>query len=99
MNALENRKLPEDLSFVLYQKLARELTHLEEDLTPSLAGRLIREAVDLLPGYLVRVGPSYDRLILRKMEDQAQEMELNIRDAIDSLLIIWNDYHKLLERK
>lgn len=99
MNSISNSKNgPQDpLSFILYQKLARELTNLEEDLTPRLAGRLIREALDLLPGFLVRGGPDYDRLILKKMDDPSHEVELSIRDAIDSLMVIWDDYHRIQE--
>ncbi len=89
---------PRVLSLVIFQKLQNDLTQLEEELTPRKAGELIREGLDLLPGYRALPGREIHQIRLREEaapdRPEGEEKVIDIRDAVDSLLLLWNDYLK-----
>jgi hypothetical protein len=80
------------LSLVLYKKLTKDLTAFEEDMTQKAARKLITDAINLLPGYSAENTDRLNVILIRKTDDQSDGVSVNIQDAIDSLMIIWEDY-------
>ncbi|MCB1167315.1 MAG: hypothetical protein KDK37_09480 [Leptospiraceae bacterium] len=86
---------PRAVSLILFQYLSRQLSELE-DLDPQNARVLINKGLSLIPGLNVEGDPKSDVVTLRFDDDpDEQEIPFSIRDAIDSLMVLWRDYSRL----
>ena len=86
-------------AIVVYHALRSDLARLDEDdeLDERRARSMILRAVNLLPGYEAAPDDERDHLLFIHKENQSP-VQLNIQDAIDSLLIVWRDFRKLTGR-
>jgi len=84
-------------SFILFQKITNEFSHLEDDsLSPVRARRILLSALSLIPGIQVKEIYGENRVVLSHASAPDQTYEMHIQDSIDGLLILWNDYMKNL---
>ncbi len=87
------------LSLILFKKLTHDLKEFDDDMTEKTAARLIAEAVSLIPGFTVTRGEKAGIIYIKKEDsagsDDPRGTPVNIQDAIDSLIIVWEDYQKL----
>lgn len=91
--------LPDEraISLILFQYLSLRLSQLEE-LDESTARALILKGLSLIPGLDVDETDD-DRLMLHFEDDpEAKEIPFSMRDAIDSLMVVWRDYSRLQNR-
>lgn len=89
---------PRVLTLVVFQKLHQELSEIEGPLTYQRAASLIRRSINHLPGYRAEKGSNEHILVVTNEYDPENVLEMNIRDAIDSLMIVWNDFRELMDR-
>ncbi len=89
---------PRVLTLIIFQKLQKELIYIDESLRPDRAASIIRRSINGIPGF--RAEKTRDEFILIVTNEASKKnvMEMNIRDAVDSLIIVWNDYRTLMER-
>lgn len=80
------------LSFIVFHKLNRDLSELQEELTLPKAESLILSALNLLPGYSARQSERIGNVLVRNVNFSENELEINVRDTIDSLIVVWSDY-------
>ncbi|MBU45580.1 MAG: hypothetical protein CMN76_20395 [Spirochaetaceae bacterium] len=90
---------PRAISLILFQYLSLQLSQLE-DLDEKSARNLILKGLSLIPGLdPIRDNPEQDTIYLRFDQDPEQkEIPFSMRDAIDSLMVLWRDYSRLQNR-
>ncbi|HBS06412.1 MAG TPA: hypothetical protein DEA96_15700 [Leptospiraceae bacterium] len=84
------------ISLILFQYLSLQLSQLE-DLDESSARTLIFKGLSLVPGLDIDSAEAdADIVHLRFDQDPDQkEIPFSMRDAIDSLMVLWRDYSRL----
>lgn len=87
------------LAIILFNKIHKELTSSEDELTERRAARIIQDALNLLPGYRSEPGSKTSILKIVREESGREEQtcEMNIQDAIDSLMVVWKEYLSLAD--
>ncbi|MBI41875.1 MAG: hypothetical protein CMF59_19950 [Leptospiraceae bacterium] len=87
---------PRAISLILFQYLSLQLSQLE-DLDETSARTLIYKGLSLIPGLdLGTDDTDADVIHLRFEQDpDQQEIPFSMRDAIDSLMVLWRDYSRL----
>ncbi|MEQ8351023.1 MAG: hypothetical protein RH862_06035 [Leptospiraceae bacterium] len=87
------------VSLILFQYLSLQLSQLE-DLDEASARTLIYKGLSLIPGLsLDTEQQDADTIQLRFDQDpKQQEIPFSMRDAIDSLMVLWRDYSRLQNR-
>jgi hypothetical protein len=90
--------LPDEraISLILFQFLQLQLYQLEH-LDEPMARSLIEKGLSLLPGLNIEQKEEEPDLIYLKFDSdsKAKEIPFSMRDAIDSLMVIWRDYSRL----
>jgi hypothetical protein len=86
-------------ALVLYHALRRELSRLDEELSPREARAMLLRALNLLPGLRAVAGERPHQIEVEQENDPRQRARVNVQDAVDSLRAIWRDYQLLLERE
>jgi hypothetical protein len=85
---------PRSLAFIVFQKLRQEATSApDEELTESGAMRIFLDAINLMPDYEATTGARENVLLIQR---EGVEFQLNIQDAMDSLIVVWNDYQDIM---
>lgn len=83
---------PRSLSLVLFHAISSKL-RLYDELTPNQARAILMEALRLLPDY--RITETDQSHILKIESEQGPEFLFNVRDAVDSLLVLHREYREL----
>ncbi len=86
-------------ALVLYHALRRELSRLDEDLSPREARAMLLRALNLLPGLRAVAGERPHQIEVEQEQDPRVRAHVNVQDAVDSLRAVWSDYQLLLERE
>ncbi|MCE9599665.1 MAG: hypothetical protein K8S54_17025 [Spirochaetia bacterium] len=83
---------PRSLSLVLFHAISRKL-RLYEELTPRQARAILMEALRLLPDF--QINETEQSHILRISSEGVPDFLFNVRDAVDSLLVLHREYREL----
>ncbi|MCB1139711.1 MAG: hypothetical protein KDK23_13185 [Leptospiraceae bacterium] len=87
------------ISLILFQYLSLRLSQME-DLDESTARTLILKGLSLIPGLNVEDSDKERNDLVLRFDDDPEEKEIpfSMRDAIDSLMVLWRDYSRLQNR-
>lgn len=77
------------MALVLFQSMREKLEN-RDDLTESEARRILLESIELIPD-IQSARMDRTTLYLQPVETDA-EIRMPVQDAVDSLIMVWNDY-------
>ena len=84
---------------VLFQKLSKELSTLNEQATLKRAADLIVNALQILPDFSVEKTEKEGEILIRKLDTNDAPVKLNIQDAADGLITLWREYQDAVDRE
>lgn len=80
-------------ALVIFHKLSQELKNMDDDPDEKEARRAIREAIELIPDLHIK-STETPSIVYLKHPGKNKEIRFPLQDAIDSLLILWNEYRR-----
>ena len=84
-------------ALILYHAIHKSLSEKDEELTPRRALEILLKSLGLLPDIVAERGDAEFEVRLRALDPGHGEIRLPMRDAAESLCIVWNEYLRLIE--
>jgi len=78
-------------AFIIFEKLRQELADYDDEISPARAKKIIIKAISLLPGFNVEDSKKPDSITVRSITSPGIGVEVPLQNAIDSVMILWNE--------
>ena len=90
---------PRAQSLIVFHKLRRELSELEDEPSDELLTRIVAQAAHLLPEYDVTPTDRTGIVIVRRLSPPGDYYALDIRAYMDAFRSLWREYREFLRTK
>ncbi|MDH5654860.1 MAG: hypothetical protein OEZ34_03060 [Spirochaetia bacterium] len=85
-------------TFIIYEKLKKELNDYDFDIGPVRARKILIRALSIIPEIIVEESRNPSCITVRSISSPSLKIEVSIQNAIDSIMILWNEHKDSEER-
>ena len=81
-------------SFLIYEKLRQELLDYEEPIGQIRAKQILIRALSLIPDLIIKESKKPRTIEVSSIQTPGISVEVNLQNAIDSILLLWNECYE-----